>query len=252
MKAFSKKHDSLPSPPSRQPPPEAWGREALGRVHCMVWERCLHFGSCVCLGLLTAWSIRGIPQAGTRCDCAGRDTSRCLFVRETAIQWDYWQWLKTDRNAFRRCAGVPVGNDNCFCAGWRRQLLLMSSQGSLVPFQVPLQPLLPGDRFCLWTTIPMWKKIVDGKCWMMNVSLIKTTKISEQFFIISKKTSCFHRNGDVDTNWDCEGCCSELQSGQTKSDQFGCDRTKQETWNITMWVLHFLSNLHVKIINSLY
>lgn len=33
---------------------------------------------------------------------------------------------------------------------------------------------------------------------MMNVSLIKTTKISEQFFIISNKTSCFHRNRDVE------------------------------------------------------
>lgn len=33
---------------------------------------------------------------------------------------------------------------------------------------------------------------------MMNVSLIKTTKISEQFFIISNKTSSFHRNRDVE------------------------------------------------------
>lgn len=156
--SFSKKHDSLLSPPSRPPPPKTWGREALGRVRRTVWERCLHFGSCVCLGLLTAWSIRGIHQAGTRCDCAGRDTSQCLLLRETAIQWDYWQRLKTDRNTFRRCTGVTAGNDNCFCAGWRYQLLLTSSQDSLVPFQVPLQQLLPGDSFYLWKTIPMWKK----------------------------------------------------------------------------------------------
>lgn len=42
------------------------------------------------------------------------------------------------------------------------------------------------------------KKAVDGKCWMMNVSLIKTTHISEPFFIISNKTSCFYGNRDVE------------------------------------------------------